>query len=54
MRHFLVVPYREEAGLAPSWAAGVGRDEKMKEKGSHGGGWMYNRWWRGRQNGNFG
>ena len=32
MRQFLVFPYPEEVGLAPSWAAGVvrdGKDEKM-------------------------
>ncbi len=31
-RQFLVFPYPEEAGLAPSWASGVvrdGKDEKM-------------------------
>ena len=28
MKHFRVCPYREEAELAPSWAARVGRDEK--------------------------
>ena len=28
MRQFLVFPYPEEAGLAPSWAAGVVRDGK--------------------------
>ncbi len=31
-RQFLVFPYPEEAGLAPSWAAGVvrdGKDERM-------------------------
>jgi hypothetical protein len=52
VRHFLVVPYPEEPELAPSWAAGVGRDETMKEKVSYGGGWMYNRRWPGAQNGN--
>jgi hypothetical protein len=32
LRQFLVSPYPEEAGLSPSWAAGVargGKDEKM-------------------------
>jgi hypothetical protein len=32
MRQFLVFPYPEEAGLAPSWAAGIvrdGNDEKI-------------------------
>ena len=27
MRQSLVFPYREEAGLAPSWATGIVRDE---------------------------
>ena len=28
MRQLLVFPYPEEAGLAPSWAAGIVRDGK--------------------------
>ena len=28
VRQFLVYPYPQEVGLAPSWAAGVVRDEK--------------------------
>ena len=31
MRQFLVYPYPEEVGLAPSWAAGVVRDEKNEK-----------------------
>ncbi len=42
--HSGVFAYPEEPKLAPSWAAGVARDEKMKEKVSHRGGWMYNRY----------
>ena len=38
MRHFRVSLYAEEPELAPSWAVG--------------GGWEYNRWWPGIQNGN--
>jgi len=30
MKHFRVCPYPGEAELAPSWAAGVGRDEKKR------------------------
>jgi hypothetical protein len=45
MKHFRAFSCPEEAELAPCWAAGVGRDEKMKEKGSHGSGWMYNQCW---------
>jgi hypothetical protein len=29
--------------MAPSWAAGVARDRKDSQQGSHGGGWVYNR-----------
>ncbi len=31
MRQFLVYPYPQEVGLAPSWAAGVIRDEKNEK-----------------------
>ena len=31
MRQFLVCPYPQEVGLAPSWAAGVVRDEKNEK-----------------------
>jgi len=43
MTQFLVLPYQEEAGLAPSWPAGVARDENDERRGSIGGGWVYNR-----------
>jgi hypothetical protein len=36
MRHFLVFHYPEEARLAPSWAAGVARDGKMRKTGPMG------------------
>ena len=31
MRQSLVFPYREEARLAPSWAAGIVRDEYVEK-----------------------
>jgi hypothetical protein len=31
MRHFQVLTYPEEPELAPSWAAGVARDGKMRQ-----------------------
>ena len=33
-----------EAEPVSSWAAGVGRDEKMKGRAPFGGDWVYNRW----------
>ena len=47
-----VPTYPEERDLAPSWAAGVTRRGINQENGSNRGGWMYNRWWPGRENGN--
>jgi hypothetical protein len=31
MRHLQVFTYPEEPEVAPSWAAGVARDEKMRQ-----------------------
>jgi hypothetical protein len=46
MRQFLVSPYSEEAGLAPTWHAGVardGKDEKITKirNTQYGGDWEY-------------
>ena len=54
MRHFRVFTYPEEPELAPSWAAGVARSGKDERTGSSGGGWVYNEWRPGGQNGNAG
>jgi hypothetical protein len=42
----------EEAELVPSWAVGIVGDGKDSKKGSHGGGWVYNRRRPGCQNEN--
>ena len=31
MRHFQAFAHLEEPGVAPSWAAGVARDEKIRQ-----------------------
>jgi hypothetical protein len=42
MRRLRIFPYPEAAEWALLGAPGVGRDKQMREKGSPGGGWMYN------------
>jgi D-alanine-D-alanine ligase-like ATP-grasp enzyme len=42
MRHFRVLLYPEEPESAPSWAAGVVRDEVNERNSSKRGGWVYN------------
>jgi hypothetical protein len=54
MRHFRVFPYPEEVELAPSWAAGVARDERNERNGSNGGGRVYNPYWLRSHSGNAG
>jgi hypothetical protein len=43
IRHFLVLPYWEKAEQAPSWAAGIAREEMRERVGANEGGLMYNR-----------
>jgi len=41
MRHFRTFPSAEKAGLAPSQATGLAREEQDEENGSNGGGQIY-------------
>jgi hypothetical protein len=43
MRHFPVFTYTEESVLAPSYAAGVARDEKAEKNGFTKRRWVYHR-----------